>query len=123
MRASARGAWISDNITVTSIVGRYLEHARVYYFENGGEPEVFIGSADLMPRNLNRRVETLYPVENHDIQRIVMEKIFKVHLADNVQARYLRADGSYERRHPTDGELPVNSQIRMIEQRDPWLIA
>jgi polyphosphate kinase len=75
---------VSDNITVTSLVGRYLEHARIYYFANGGEPEVFIGSADLMPRNLNRRVEVLYPVENDDIRRIVM---------------------------------------RMIEQRDPWVIA
>jgi polyphosphate kinase len=114
---------ISDNITVTSIVGRYLEHARVYYFGNGGEPEIFVGSADLMPRNLNRRVEALYPVENPDMQRIVMEKIVKVHLADNVQARYLRADGTYERRQPAEDELPVNSQLRMIDQRDPWLIA
>jgi len=114
---------VSDNITVTSIVGRYLEHARVYYFGNGGEPEIFVGSADLMPRNLNRRVEALYPVESPDIQRIVMEKIFKIHLADNVQARYLRADGTYKRRRPAEGELPINSQMRMIEQRDPWLIA
>ncbi|NNC91419.1 MAG: polyphosphate kinase 1 [Acidimicrobiia bacterium] len=114
---------VSDNITVTSIVGRYLEHARIYYFGNGGEPEVFIGSADLMPRNLNRRVETLYPVENADMQRIVMEKILNVHLADNVQARYLQADGTYKRRRPAKGEPLVNSQIRMIEQRDPWVIA
>ncbi|RZV40882.1 MAG: polyphosphate kinase 1 [Acidimicrobiia bacterium] len=114
---------VSDNITVTSIVGRYLEHARVYYFGNGDDPEIFVGSADLMPRNLNRRVEVLYPVENPDMQRIVMEKIFKVHLADNVQARYLRADGTYKRRQPAKGEPLVNSQIRMIEQRDPWLIA
>ncbi|MBT8193199.1 MAG: polyphosphate kinase 1 [Acidimicrobiia bacterium] len=114
---------VSDNITVTSIVGRYLEHARIYYFGNGDEPEIFVGSADLMPRNLNRRVEVLYPVENPDMQRIVMEKIFKVHLADNVQARYLRADGTYKRRQPAKGEPLVNSQIRMIEQRDPWLIA
>ena len=114
---------ISDNITVTSIVGRYLEHARVYYFGNGGEPELFVGSADLMPRNLNRRVETLYPVESPDMQRIIMEKILKVHLADNVQARYLRADGTYKRRRPADGEPLVDSQMQMIEQRDPWVIA
>jgi len=114
---------VSDNITVTSIVGRYLEHARIYYFGNGGEPEVFVGSADLMPRNPKRRVEVLYPIQDADIQRIVMEKIFKAHLADNVQARYLLADGTYERRRPAKDELPVNSQIRMIEQRDPWVIA
>ncbi len=114
---------VSENITVTSIVGRYLEHARIYYFGNGGDPEIFIGSADLMPRNLNRRVEALYPVEDPDIQRIVMEKIFKLHLADTAQTRYLHADGTYTRRQPTDGELPFDSQLRMIQQRDPWLIA
>ncbi len=114
---------VSDNITVTSIVGRYLEHARIYYFGNAGEPEVFVGSADLMPRNLNRRVEVLYPVEDPNMKRIVVEKILEVHLADNTQARILLADGTYQRRVPADGEAAVDSQMMMIDQREPWLIA
>jgi polyphosphate kinase len=114
---------VSDNITVTSIVGRFLEHARIFYFGNGGEPEVFVGSADLMPRNLNRRVEVLFPVEDPNMRRIVVEKILEVHLADNVQARNLRADGSYKRRSPAADEPAVDSQMMMIDQRDPWHIA
>jgi polyphosphate kinase len=111
---------VSDNITVTSIVGRYLEHARVYYFENGGDPEVFVGSADLMPRNLNRRVEVLFPVEHPDMRRIVVEKILTQHLADNVQARRLQADGSYRRLRPHGGAEVVDSQMAMVAARELW---
>jgi polyphosphate kinase len=111
---------VSDNITVTSIVGRYLEHARIYYFENGGDPEVFVGSADIMPRNLNRRVEVLFPVEDPNMRRIVVEKILTEHLADNVQARGLLADGSYRRLRPKDGAARVNSQIELEASREPW---
>ena len=114
---------VSDNITVTSIVGRYLEHARIYYFENGGEPEIFVGSADLMPRNLNRRVETLFPVEHPDMRRIVVEKILLQHLADNVQARQLQPDGSYVRLHPKRATDRVDSQMAMTASREEWTSA
>lgn len=114
---------ISDNITVTSIVGRYLEHARIYYFGNGGDPEVFVGSADMMPRNLNRRVEVLFPIEEPDMRRIVVEKVLKVHLADNVQARRLRADGSYERIEPATPADRIDAQMAMIADRAGWTTA
>ena len=68
-------AGISENITVSSIVGRFLEHARIYYFHNGGADEVFLGSADLMPRNLDRRVEVLFPVENPPLRTAIISTI------------------------------------------------
>lgn len=87
---------ISENITVTSLVGRYLEHTRIYWFANAGEPEVFIGSADLMPRNLDRRVEVLAPVFDEAIAGRLRE-VLDVYLVDNAHTRRLAADGSYER--------------------------
>ncbi|MGI9647161.1 MAG: polyphosphate kinase 1 [Acidimicrobiia bacterium] len=111
---------VSDNITVSSLVGRFLEHVRIYYFGNDGEPEVFVGSADLMPRNLNRRVEVLYPVEDPDIHRIVTEKILNTHLADNTQVRLLQSDGSYRRRRRAKGEPEVDAQMAMIDARELW---
>jgi polyphosphate kinase len=111
---------ISDNITVTSIVGRFLEHPRLYYFHNGGDEELLMGSADLMPRNLDRRVEQLFPIEDARLREAVCELIFQVHLRDNVQARRLLPDGSYERVHPQDGEPELDSQLWMIERRGSW---
>jgi polyphosphate kinase len=111
---------ISENITVTSIVGRFLEHPRIYYFYNDGEPEVLLGSADLMPRNLDRRVEQLFPVEDPDLRDSVYEHILCVHLKDNQQARQLLPDGSYERVCPQEGEPELNSQLWMIEHRGLW---
>lgn len=87
---------VSESITVTSLVGRYLEHTRIYWFANAGEPEVFIGSADLMPRNLDRRVEVLAPVFDEAIAGRLRE-VLDVYLADNARTRRLTADGSYER--------------------------
>ena len=100
---------ISDNIRVISIVGRYLEHARIFYFENGGDDKAFIGSADWMPRNLDRRVEAVTPVED---PRLVQElkKILEVSLQDNRQAWELQPDGNYTQRQPTDGEEERSSQ-------------
>jgi polyphosphate kinase len=100
---------VSETINVTSIVGRFLEHARIYYFHNGGDEEVFLGSADLMPRNLDRRVEILFPIEAPSLRRTIVEDILRVHLRDNVQARQLQPDGTYERLHSGDGP-PFNSQ-------------
>ena len=101
---------ISERITVTSVVGRFLEHARIYYFHNGGQDEVFIGSADLMPRNLDHRVEVVFPIEDPHWREVIINEVLGVGLRDNVQARRLLPDGTYERIQPTDGEAAVNSQ-------------
>ncbi len=111
---------ISDNIAVTSVVGRFLEHPRIYYFHNGGEAELLLGSADLMPRNLDRRVEQLFPVEDPDLRESVYEHILRVHLQDNLQARRLLPDGRYERVRPQEGEPELSSQLWMIEHRGLW---
>jgi polyphosphate kinase len=111
---------VSDNITVTSVVGRFLEHPRIFYFRNGGDEEILLGSADLMPRNLDRRVETLFPVEDPHLRDALRDHILDVHLRDNVQSRGLLPDGSYERLHPQDGESELNSQLWMIENRGIW---
>ncbi|MCC6904892.1 MAG: RNA degradosome polyphosphate kinase, partial [Anaerolineae bacterium] len=108
------------NITVTSVVGRFLEHARMYYFRNGGEEELYLGSADLMPRNLDRRVEQLFPVEDPAIRESLMKNIMQIHLGDNVQSHMLLPDGHYERLRPGRGGRSVDSQAWMIEQRGIW---
>jgi polyphosphate kinase len=100
---------------VTSIVGRYLEHARIFYFRNGGREDLLQGSADLMPRNLDRRVEVLFPVESPDLRRTIIDDILKVHLNDNVQARMLQSDGTYSDVQPRDGEPVLNSQDWLME--------
>jgi polyphosphate kinase len=101
---------ISDNIQVISIVGRYLEHSRIYYFRNAGEEEVYLGSADLMPRNINRRVEVLFPVENQAMIDYLHNEVLKIGLADNVKGRRMQPDGSYERVKPGSKDTPLNSQ-------------
>ncbi len=87
---------LSENICVHSIVGNFLEHARIFYFENDGSPEVYMGSADWMPRNLDKRVEILFPVEDPELKERVVH-ILKVQLEDNVKAHILQPDGSYEK--------------------------
>jgi len=111
---------VSDHVTVTSIVGRFLEHTRIYYFRNGGEEEILVGSADLMPRNLYRRVENLFPVEDQHLQDAIRDVVLGVHLKDNVQARRLLADGSYQRIQPRPDEPELDSQLWMIEHRGTW---
>ena len=110
---------VSDNITVTSVVGRFLEHTRIYYFRNGGDEEFLLGSADLMPRNLDRRVEQLFPVENLQL-KASLRQILDVHLRDNVQARRLLADGAYVRLQPESGQEPIHSQLWMLQHRGIW---
>jgi polyphosphate kinase len=104
----------SDNIEVVSIVDRFLEHSRIFYFRNGGDEEVYLGSADWMPRNLDRRVELLFPVENPLCRRKVMDA-FEAAFQDNVKGRRLMADGSYKRRRPAKGEDAFRSQLRLYE--------
>jgi polyphosphate kinase len=111
---------VSETITLTSIVGRFLEHPRIYYFYNNGDEEMAVGSADLMPRNLDRRVETLFPIEDERLLRAIRDRILGVHLRDNVQAWQLLPDGTYERRQPGPGEEPLNSQLWMVEHRGIW---
>jgi len=106
---------LSDTITVTSIVGRFLEHSRIFYFLNGGEEDIYIGSADWMQRNLDRRVELVAPIEDPRIKKHLKEKVLDVCLSDNVKARRLSADGSYERVRPREGEETVDSQNHFIE--------
>ena len=108
---------ISENIRVVSIVGRFLEHSRIYYFQNGGEEEVYLGSADLMPRNLNRRVEVIFPVENPDLVRKIRDEIIAAYLSDNVKARLMQPDGSYTRLAPAEGEPPFSAQQHFMQLR------
>jgi polyphosphate kinase len=95
LRPGIRG--LSDRIRVRSIVGRFLEHSRIFYFENGGEPEVYIGSADWMNRNLHERVEVLFPLKNPLLRDRVVHEILAAYLADNVKSRFLQSDGRYLR--------------------------
>jgi polyphosphate kinase len=101
---------LSDNIRVRSIVGPHLEHSRIYYFWNGGEERIYLGSADLMARNLDRRVETLFPVEDQQQIRHLRDNILEAYLRDNVRARVLQPDGSYVRLAPLEGEAVNDSQ-------------
>lgn len=101
---------VSDNITVVSVVGRYLEHSRIYYFENAGSPQIYLGSADLMPRNLNVRVEVLFPVYKPEIIKHLKTRVLEVYLRDTSNARVMQADGSYIRAQPNRGDKPLSAQ-------------
>jgi polyphosphate kinase len=104
---------LSDTITVTSIVGRFLEHSRIFYFANGGAEDIYIGSADWMLRNLDRRVELMTPIEDAMLKQHLKE-ILEVCLGDNVKARRLTDDGSYVRVRPQAGEAIVDSQAHFL---------
>lgn len=101
---------VSENINVVSIVGRYLEHSRVYYFHNGGNEEIYMGSADLMTRNLDHRVEVLFPVENPEHVRYLRDKMLDTYLKDNTRARVMQEDGSYVRIKSPGGDKVVDVQ-------------
>jgi polyphosphate kinase len=107
---------VSETIRVTSIVGRFLEHSRIYYFHNGGEEEIQLGSADLMPRNLDRRVETLFPIEDPGLRAWLRGDLLDAYLRDTVNARVLGADGRYARVTPAAGEQPFDSQAYFLTQ-------
>ena len=105
---------ISENITVRSIVGNFLEHSRIFYFENGGDYEVYMGSADWMPRNLDKRVEIVFPLLEDNIKKKALH-ILEVELADTVKARVMKPDGEYVRVDKRGKEL-INSQEQFVEE-------
>ena len=105
---------LSENIHVRSIVGNFLEHSRIFYFENGGSPQLFMASADWMPRNLDKRVEIMFPVEDPAIKEQVLH-ILEVELEDNVKAHVLQPDGAYEKEDKR-GKVLVNSQEQFCEE-------
>ncbi|MBD3409525.1 MAG: RNA degradosome polyphosphate kinase, partial [Ignavibacteriales bacterium] len=113
---------LSENIRVVSVVGRFLEHSRIFYFLNGGDEEVYIGSADLMPRNLDRRVETAAPVQDPRLKRYLADVVLDVMLRDNRKARELTSDGTYRRVEPGENERPINSQEWLMANADDFSI-
>ena len=104
---------VSENISVRSVVGRFLEHSRLYAFHNGGKEELYMGSADLMPRNLDRRVEVLVPLLSPALIQRVREEIFGTYLADNVKTRRMQPDGSYKKLTAVRGKK-VNAQAMLL---------
>ncbi len=108
---------LSDNIRVISVLGRFLEHSRIYYFHNHGKEIVLMGSADLMPRNLNQRVEVLFPVEDRDMVHHIREDVLEMYLKENIKAWHMQPDGSYVYAQPPKGEELFDIQRWFLEQR------
>ena len=107
---------LSDNIRVRSIIGRLLEHSRVFYFENHGHSKVWISSADWMGRNLFRRVETCVPVENPPLKARIIREAFTLALADNQRAWLMQPDGSYIRAEAQDNTAKINLQDTLLHE-------
>ena len=104
---------VSENIEVLSIVGRFLEHSRIYHFTNGGDPEIYLGSADWMPRNLFRRVETIFPVRSPGM-RDHLQEILDWFLRDNVKAQVMKTDGTYHFRERHFDEAKFDAQAEFL---------
>jgi polyphosphate kinase len=109
---------ISENIRVISVLGRYLEHSRIYYFYNGGSEEIYLGSADLMPRNLNHRVEVIFPVEDAGNLRYLRDHVLETYFKDNSRSRVMQSNGAYKRNHPKENTETVNVQEWLMTR--PW---
>ena len=117
------GAWhlspgipgVSENLRVRSIVGRFLEHSRVYWFGNDGKPELFGASADWLERNLLRRVETCFPILDPALAGRVQREALHNYLADNCNAWELGADGAWRKCSPAEGEAPYSAQQALLE--------
>jgi polyphosphate kinase len=120
LRPGIRG--VSENIRVRSIVGRFLEHSRIYYFFNAGEEEIYLGSADWMPRNLYERVEVIFPVKDELLRERVKQEILDAYLADNRKARLLQEDGSYKRVWQPGGKRKLPANVTSFSAQD-FLIA
>ncbi|MGQ9642274.1 MAG: polyphosphate kinase 1 [Ignavibacterium sp.] len=101
---------LSENIRVISIVGRFLEHSRIFYFHNNGDEEIYLSSADMMQRNLDRRVEVTFPIEDKKLKDEIINNILNIYLKDNIKARILYPDGTYHFLKPQDGAAKINSQ-------------
>ena len=112
LRPGVKG--LSTNITVRSIVDRFLEHSRIFYFENGCQPEVFVASADWMPRNFFRRIEVVFPIEDGVLRDRIINEVLAVSLADNTKARLLQSDGSYQLLRAAKGEAARRSQTQFM---------
>jgi polyphosphate kinase len=110
---------LSETVRVRSVVGRFLEHSRAFYFQNGGDEEVYTGSSDWMSRNFDRRVEVVAPVGDERLKRYLKDVLLSAYLRDNVKARVLRADGTYEHPATHAGEEPFNSQLYFIDAPEP----
>jgi polyphosphate kinase len=108
---------VSETITVRSLVGRFLEHSRIYYYRNGGTHELFLGSADMMPRNLHRRVETLFPIEDKRLSKYIREVILGTYLEDESKVRTMQSDGTYARNSRRDAPDAVNAQAQFLKSR------
>ncbi|MBV9406227.1 MAG: polyphosphate kinase 1, partial [Acidobacteriaceae bacterium] len=107
---------VSETIRVRSIIGRFLEHSRIYYFQNGGDERIYIGSADLMPRNLNRRVEILFPIEDPKLVRRLRDKILAKYLEDETCARIMQPDGTYTREPRQPGKKLACAQTWFLKR-------
>jgi len=112
LRPGVKG--VSENIRVVSIVGRYLEHSRLFYFYNDGSEEIYLGSADLMPRNLNHRVEVVFPIESKTHIHHLRDRVLETYLMDNSSARVLQSDGTYARLAPESGKESVDVQEKFM---------
>ncbi len=111
---------VSDNIRVTSVVDMFLEHSRIYYFENGGDPEMYMGSSDMMPRNLIARVEVLFPILDKEMMVSIRDNILNIHLNDNVKAKILNSSGEYIPVVRKSRAKKLRSQKWFIEHRGVW---
>ncbi len=109
---------VSETITVRSVIGRFLEHSRIYYFHNGGEELIYVGSADFMPRNLNRRVEILFPVEDKRLVRRLHDRILTKYLEDEATARMEQSDGTYARIERQPGKRLLNCQNYFLKRHE-----
>ena len=106
---------LSENIRVISIIGQFLEHSRIFSFANGGSPEIYIGSADWMSRNLDRRIEAVTPIEHPDLRQ-KLERLLQLYFNDNQGAWDMQSDGTFVQRKPENETLERNSQIQLVSE-------
>ena len=113
LRPQVKG--LSENIFVRSIIGRFLEHSRIYYFYNNGNEEIYLSSSDLMQRNLDRRVEVTFPIENDELKKNILTNVLYKFLEDNTKSRVLNSDGLYEKLSPFKGENELSVQEYLMK--------
>ncbi len=113
LRPGVKG--LSENIEVISILGRFLEHSRIFYFQSNGQERIYLSSADWMPRNMDRRIEILFPIEGKENKHRIKHEILMALLADNTKARVLDGKGNYNLRKPKDGEEAISAQHKFIK--------